>query len=576
MGIKFDFSSLPDTDASWGPSDDVPESMKFHDVPYAPFSKTDKLGKAADWQQTKEEDMPRRFQERRRDQYHAYGASAAKMFGAEHEEEDFSIVDNNSQPVRKQAVLRGRRGGKQDGTRSNSGWGRQGNGRDNRGARGGFRNGRGGRNAGGNNNGGRNGWNNNGGNNRWGNNRWGNNRWGNNRWGNNRWGNRWGNRYYNREEQNKNRAPSVKVEDNWKLVTEIELNKLTKLNLVVPKPEEVSSHGILNVYNKKYELFRPEMLKQEKKSIVNPTTCDDPVVKKMASENKAAIFATDSVLAQLMCAIRSAYSWDIIVTKKNGVIYFDRRNGTDKLEVDENAQWPPTDANKDSIDSSSNLSLEATYINHNFVANSLMSSVHELQHPENPFGSQAETSEPLLNRGYKYVKYSLPTGDDEHPLNVVVRSQIDAYQPEGKLVSINALNQYNPKPADDWKTKLVSGSRGVIFAGELKKNNNKIARWTAKAMLGGLDAMKIGFVSRKVATDNTKHVVVGALTFAPPVLSAQIRFSLGNGWGIIKSLIDIIDHEGGDDDYRFVVFRAPGISKVSIYQVPLTTFDEEL
>jgi len=575
--LSFDFSELPGTADPWGPSNKVPVTFQFNDVPYAPFSKTDKLGKVADWQQAKEEDLPRRYQERRRDQYHAYGASAAKLFGAEANEENFSIVDTNTQPESKQTILRGgRRGGQMRGGRSDNG-GRGGRTRGGSAANNGWReNGRNERydGRGGNTRGGSNNWNNRGGNN-W-NNRGGNN-W-NNR-GNSRWGgrgrynnSRYASRYYNREEQNKDRSPSIKIESDWPLVSEIELNKLTKLNLVVKKAAEtISTYGTLNVYNKKFELFRPEPLKQSKRSTPEHSATKDPVLQKLATDEEGGVFATDSVLAQLMCAVRSAYSWDIIVTKRNGSIYFDRRPGTDRIEVDENSQTPPTDEKKESIDSATSLSEEATAVNRSFVANSITSATHKLEHPELPFESKAEVT---FNTGYKYVKYSLPTGDDEHPLNIYVRSQADAFQEGDKLVSVNALNQYNPTAANDWKTKLVSGSRGVIFASELKKNNNRIARWTAQAMLGDLNALKIGFVSRKLPTNNTKHVVVGALTFAPAVLSAQIRLSMGNGWGIIKSLIDIIDHEGGDEDYKFLIFRAPGIPKLSIYKLPLDAFEE--
>ncbi|VEU21574.1 DEKNAAC102746 [Brettanomyces naardenensis] len=597
MNPSFDFTKLPGTEDPWGPSKEVPQALRFNDVPYAPFSKTDKLGKVADWQQAREDELPKRYQDKRRDQYHAYGASAAKLFGAEAEQEDFSIVDNNPQPVNKQAVLRGRRGlkpGEQGSHQFNGPNNRRFNNRDGQGSRDGNRDGnRDGRNQGRYNNTNAGGYNNRDAPNSYNNNNnYNNNNGGNNynngnqargggfnnrggRYGNQGGGFRWnrGNRFYNRDEQNKNRAPSIKISPDWKLVTEIELNKLTKLNLVVSKPETVSSYGTVNVYSKKFELFKPEPLRPVNRSIVNPTTSDDPVIKDYASGKKATVFATDSILAQLMCVVRSAYSWDIVVTKRDGVIYFDRREGTDKLEVDENAAWPPMDTDKNDINSSTKLSLEATYINHNFVANSLENAVHKLENPENPFATEAQDSAPLLNRGYKYVKYLLPTDDDEKPLELILRAQIDAYQPEGKLVSINALNQYNPTPADDWNTKLISGSRGVIFAGQLKNNNNKIARWAAQSILGGLDSMKIGFVTRKTPKDNIKHVVAGALTFTPEVLSAQINLSVGNGWGIVKSLIDIIDHEGGDEDYKFVIFRAPGVSKLAIYKVPLDTFD---
>ena len=37
---------------SWGPPADAVLADDFADVPYSPFSKSDKLGRAADWTQT--------------------------------------------------------------------------------------------------------------------------------------------------------------------------------------------------------------------------------------------------------------------------------------------------------------------------------------------------------------------------------------------------------------------------------------------------------------------------------------------------------------------------------------------
>lgn len=39
-------------------------------------------------------------------------------------------------------------------------------------------------------------------------------------------------------------------------------------------------------------------------------------MRKLASEGKARVFATDAILTTLMCVKSSKYSWDLIVTKK--------------------------------------------------------------------------------------------------------------------------------------------------------------------------------------------------------------------------------------------------------------------
>ena len=52
------------------------------------------------------------------------------------------------------------------------------------------------------------------------------------------------------------------------------------------------------------------------------TTTDDPVIRKLVkTETGANVFVTDAILATLMCASRSAYSWDIVVQKIGGKVW---------------------------------------------------------------------------------------------------------------------------------------------------------------------------------------------------------------------------------------------------------------
>ena len=51
------------------------------------------------------------------------------------------------------------------------------------------------------------------------------------------------------------------------------------------------------------------------------TTTDDPIIRKLVkNEKEANVFVTDAILSTLMCASRSAYSWDIVVQKIGGKV----------------------------------------------------------------------------------------------------------------------------------------------------------------------------------------------------------------------------------------------------------------
>jgi translation initiation factor 3 subunit D len=87
----------------------------------------------------------------------------------------------------------------------------------------------------------------------------------------------------------------------------------------------------------------------------------------LAGEAAAQVFATDSILTTLMCIKSSKYSWDLVVTKQGGRVFFDKRanSNLNYLTVNETApEEVPED--RDNINGVLQLSIEATSINQNF------------------------------------------------------------------------------------------------------------------------------------------------------------------------------------------------------------------
>ena len=89
--------------------------------------------------------------------------------------------------------------------------------------------------------------------------------------------------------------------------------------------------------------------------------------RKLASEDKATVFMTDVLLTSLMCAPRSVYSWDIVVTRAGDKLFFDKRDGSnlDYLTVAETAPESVLEE-KDNINGVQQLSQEATGVNQAF------------------------------------------------------------------------------------------------------------------------------------------------------------------------------------------------------------------
>lgn len=45
------------------------------------------------------------------------------------------------------------------------------------------------------------------------------------------------------------------------------------------------------------------------------------------------MYATDAILATLMCSTRSNYSWDIVIEKIGDKLFFDKRDNTEFGEL---------------------------------------------------------------------------------------------------------------------------------------------------------------------------------------------------------------------------------------------------
>lgn len=131
--VSFSLPPIQDNpDGGWGPSSsNLPEKFKFKDIPYAPYSKSDKLGRFADWnelsaenrtgagagtvglpstQQTQRSGVSGTGGRGRRDGSQAFGSGTASAFAYFHVEDEssFSLVDNKGAPPRRGGFTRGR------------------------------------------------------------------------------------------------------------------------------------------------------------------------------------------------------------------------------------------------------------------------------------------------------------------------------------------------------------------------------------------------------------------------------------------------------------------------------------
>jgi translation initiation factor 3 subunit D len=475
--------SLPSAE-TWGPPTTTETTL--NGVPYAPFSKGDKLGRMADWT-TEGKDREGRggrqqYNQRYRDQIYGAGPGGLQtVFNIEgtNEESSFSLVD------RSQTSARSRGFGGRGGTFTRGRGGQRG-GQAQRGGRGTFQRvggGRGGQQAF-NDRGGRGG----------------------------RRGGRFG--WKDWDKPQRNREASVQPKDSWHMLEEIDFNRLSKLNLDTGEGEDLDDYGFLYYYDRTYDKQPGAPTSVRKLTVLdraayNVTTSSDPVIQELAEKDEATIFATDNILSMIMCAPRSVYSWDIIMIKQGNKIFIDKREGSslDMVTVNENAADAPlemSEGNKDQINSPGALKEEATHINNVFptqVVTESDTSKIEMNN-EHPFYNSAEETDPPASKSYKYRRFDLSLEADAEPLHLIVRTELDAVvknniSGEDQYLTIKALNEFDNKAqgsggALDWRTKLAS-QRGAVVATEMKNNSCKLARWTVQAILAKADLMKLGY-----------------------------------------------------------------------------------
>ena len=386
----------------------------------------------------------------------------------------------------------------------------------------------------------------------------------------NRWGRQQGFR------TNKIPDASVAVGPDWVIIQEMEFSQLSKLTLPnVKEGEDITCCGALEFYDKSYNkvnLKNSKPLQRIDRIFHAVTTTDDPVIRKL-SKIEGNVYATDTILATIVCCTRSNYSWHIVVEKIGNKVFFDKRESIefDLLTVDETSVKPPQD-DGNFLNSPRNLALEATFINHNFSQQVLKSSEPRYKFDEpNPFISEKEESE-VASVAYRYRKWNLDNG-----IILIARCEHDAVMRgpnnETQFLTIKALNEWDSKLANgvEWRQKLGT-QRGAVLANELRNNTCKLAKWTVQALLVGSNHLKLGYISRVNARSCSKHVILETQQFKPNDFANQINLNMDNAWGILRCIIDLCMKQ---KDGKYLIMKDPNKSMIRLYDIPDNTFESE-
>jgi len=383
---------------------------------------------------------------------------------------------------------------------------------------------------------------------------------------------------------------SVQTKPEWNVREEIVLPNLAKLSLDMKKfmREDMVWCGSLREYDKTFDRITPKLEKGLQKyddvCFYNVTAREDPIIQDLMQQGVADVAVSDQVLATIMAAARSLYSWDIVITRVEDKLILDKRDGShiDFLTVNETAPDPPQNDDKDSINAPVKLGLEASAINQNFSQQVLNTKLKEKKFEQpNPFEDE-ESGAKTACCAYRYQKFTLPgnptgaTETEQKDVTIVTRSDIDCIIPDNNgdkevYGSIKALNEYVIKGNTGWRNSLES-QRGAVLATELKNNSFKLARWTCQSLIAGVEVMKFGYVTRKNVLDPWRHSILNVQTHKTTDFAQQIGLTEKNAWGIVRNIVDMAM---ALPPGKYLLVKDPTKSVMRLYDIPWETFEEE-
>jgi translation initiation factor 3 subunit D len=368
----------------------------------------------------------------------------------------------------------------------------------------------------------------------------------------------------------------VEIKPTWNVVEQIQLSAFAKVTekIATPTdaPETLKEFGALKSFDKTIDRITPKTERAVKRltqvsSLNGATASKDPVMVELGkanastNPNKVTLMTTDTTLAAIMCATRSVFGWDVVITKKENTITFDKRprGVVDSHTVSETAQEAISD-DKDNINGWQKLAEEAT----------LMSAAYSAQvaseEPEVVLGGERKVSVEDAPSGvaYRYRKWQLNEKRD-----AIVRTEVNGVtesRGQNALLCARALLEYDSKVSQtvDWRAKIET-QRGAVIATELKNNSNKLAKWTCCAILAGADLLKLGFVSRVHPKDPHAHSILNTQTFKPKDFAAQINLNYDNMWGALGFIMDVVEKQV---DGTYILVKDPNKPQLRMYKVP--------
>eukprot|EP00920_Eleutheroschizon_duboscqi_P009156 GHVT01020955.1.p1 GENE.GHVT01020955.1~~GHVT01020955.1.p1 ORF type:complete len:574 (-),score=154.39 GHVT01020955.1:634-2355(-) len=374
---------------------------------------------------------------------------------------------------------------------------------------------------------------------------------------------------------------SVQPTPEWVVKEEIALSTLPKIKIDATKisVEDLCWRGTLCEYNRKMDKvsLKAPLPLQSLSSNVDfywISAQDDDIIKDalLDEEKNIDVAATDQVLACLMSAAQSKYSWHLHLTKLDNKLLIDKTDGSivDLITVNETAVEPPMQDDALKMNRPPALGIEAVKINQNF-RQQVVKTENCVKHERPSFVEEGETPADVA---YRYRIYTVPHRPDtpytlnKKPIRIVTRAEVNGRQPEATgndgLVYVCALNEHDPRKRDNWRTR-IEGQKGALLAKEIRNNACKLKRFVATAMIAGCEDLRLGFVTRRNPTENTNHVILAVQPHKTADFAVQIGLKEENAWGVVRSIVDSVMNK---PDGRYVLLKDPTQPILRLYARP--------
>ncbi|KAL8454949.1 hypothetical protein Emag_001202 [Eimeria magna] len=399
------------------------------------------------------------------------------------------------------------------------------------------------------------------------------------------------------------------------------------------KVEDIEWRGTLGVYSKQADKIASKLPVAMQNLSSNfyyywVTTQDDEVISDylLNGSKPVDVAATDQVLACLMAAPQSKYSWHLYITKLDNKLIIDKANGSivDLLTVNETSTDPPMQDAENRLNRPAALGFEAVKINQNLRQQVLVPGEIAASYPPAPFVESGDTPATIA---YRYRLFTVPprTGPNasRRSINILTRvfeetgslpclegleaevyakssvPRADLHEARdgdsftvdgGGYIYICALNEFEPKGQKSWRT-LLETQRGALLATEVRNNACKLRKFVSSAMIAGCDELRLGFVARKSPNDNGKvhaatvryssssrgiqmeqHLILTVHNYQTRDLGRQIGLRPENAWGIVRSVVDLLDDK---PDGRYVLLKDPTKPVMRLYSRPEDEEDRE-